>query len=103
MPIRVSHLPPGTSKWIKIEHKLFSFITMNWRGRPLVSHQVIVNLIKATRNNGGLFVEAEIDENIYPTGIKVTDEEMDALNIVRNDFHGEWNDEIRPRQEKLKL
>lgn len=103
MPIRVSHLPPGTSKWNKIEHKLFSFITMNWRGRPLISHEVIVNLIKATRNQSGLFVDASIDDNVYETGIKVTDEEMDALNIVRDDFHGEWNYELRPRQKVLKL
>jgi hypothetical protein len=100
MPIRVSHLPPGTSKWNKIEHKLFSFITMNWRGRPLISHEVIVNLIKATRNNSGLYVEAGIDDNTYPTGIKITDKEMEALNIVRDEFHGEWNYELRPRQKK---
>lgn len=103
MPIRVSHLPPGTSKWNKIEHKLFSFITMNWRGRPLISHEVIVNLIKATRNQAGLFVDASIDENVYETGIKVTDEEMDALNIVRDDFHGDWNYELRPRQKMLDM
>lgn len=103
MPIRVCHLPPGTSKWNKIEHKLFSFITMNWRGRPLISHEVIINLIKATRNQGGLFVDASIDDNIYETGIKVTDEEMDALNIVRDHFHGEWNYELRPRQKMLNL
>jgi len=103
MPIRVSHLPPGTSKWNKIEHKLFSFITMNWRGRPLMSHEVIVNLIKATRNQSGLTVDASIDENVYETGIKVTDEEMNALNIVRDDFHGEWNYELRPRQKVLDL
>jgi len=76
---------------------------MNWWGRPLVSHQVIINLIKATRNKSGLFVEAEIDDTIYPTGTKVSDEEMDALNIVRNDFHGEWNYEIRPCQKQLAL
>lgn len=103
MPIRVSRLPPGTSKWNKIEHKLFSFITMNWRGRPLISHEVIVNLIKATRNQAGLFVDASIDENVYETGIKVTDEEMDALNIVRDDFHGDWNYELRPRQKMLNM
>lgn len=103
MPIRVSHLPPGTSKWNKIEHKLFSFITMNWRGHPLVSHEVIVNLIKATRNQAGLFVDASIDENTYETGIKVTDKEMNALNLVRDDFHGEWNYELRPRQKLLNM
>ncbi len=103
MPIRVCHLPPGTSKWNKIEHRLFSFITMNWRGRPLVSHEVIVNLIKATSNRGGLVVEASLDKNTYPAGIKITDEEMAALNLIRDDFHGEWNYEIRPRQQELKL
>lgn len=103
MPIRVCHLPPGTSKWNKIEHRLFSFITMNWRGRPLVSHEVIVNLIKATSNRGGLVVEASLDKNIYPAGIKIPDEEMAALNLVRDDFHGEWNYEIRPRQQELEL
>jgi len=98
LEISVSHLPPGTSKWNKIEHRLFSFITMNWRGRPLISHEVIVNLIAATTTTSGLRVRSEIDSTSYPAGIKVTDAEMAALNIVRDEFHGEWNYSIRPRK-----
>jgi hypothetical protein len=103
MPVCVCHLPPGTSKWNKIEHRLFSFITMNWRGRPLVSHEVIINLIKSTTTQTGLSVEASLDENEYPAGIKVSDEEMAALNLVRDDFHGEWNYTLEPRQKQLEL
>ncbi len=94
--ITVCHLPPGTSKWNKIEHRLFSFITQNWRGRPLVSYQAIVQLIAATTTDAGLKVQCEIDSNTYPAGIKVTDAEMDAINIQRHDFHGEWNYTINP-------
>jgi hypothetical protein len=97
MPISVSHLPPGTSKWNKIEHRLFSFITMNWRGKLLISHQVIVNLISATTTTTGLKVKAVIDPCIYPTGIKVTDAELAQLNIMRDGFHGEWNYTLNPR------
>jgi hypothetical protein len=96
MPISVCHLPPGTSKWNKIEHRLFSFITKNWRGKPLVTHQVIVNLIAATTTKAGLKVNAAIDSNRYPTGRKVTDDEMAALNITHDDFHGEWNYTLHP-------
>lgn len=96
IPITVCHLPPGTSKWNKIEHRLFSFITQNWRGRPLVSYQTIVQLIAATTTDAGLKVQAEIDTNSYPAGIKVTDAEMDEINIRRHDFHGEWNYTISP-------
>ena len=96
MPLSVCHLPPGTSKWNKIEHRLFSFITQNWRGKPLISHQVIVNLIAATTTKTGLKVSADIDPNIYPTGRKITDAEMDQLNLVRDEFHGEWNYTICP-------
>ncbi len=96
-PISVSHFPPGTSKWNKVEHRLFSFITQNWRGKPLVTHQVIVSLISATTTKTGLKVQAEIDSTIYPTGIKVTDAEMSALNITRAEFHGDWNYTIHPR------
>jgi hypothetical protein len=96
IPITVCHLPPGTSKWNKIEHRLFSFITQNWRGRPLVSYQTIVQLIAATTTNAGLKVQCEIDPNTYPAGVKVTDAEMDAININRHDFHGEWNYTINP-------
>ena len=103
MPVQVCHLPPGTSKWNKIEHRLFSFITMNWRGRPLVSHEVIINLIKATTTKEGLTVEASLDENEYPSGIKVSDEEMANLNLDRDEFHGEWNYTLKPRQQQLDL
>src|SRR5213083_1169955 len=91
LPITVCHLPPGTSKWNKIEHRLFSFITMNWRGKPLVSHQVIVQLIGSTSTETGLKVCCEIDRNLYPKGLKVTEREMQAVNIARHNFHGEWN------------
>ena len=96
LTIRVSHFPPGTSKWNKIEHRLFSHISMNWRGQPLVSHEVIVNLIAATTTNKGLKVHAGLDSNLYQTGIKVTDREFSAINLVRDDFHGEWNYAINP-------
>ena len=96
IPIHVSHFPPGTSKWNKIEHRLFSFISMNWRGKPLVSHETIVNLIAATTTTKGLKVRAEIDSAHYPKGIKVTDEELEAIQIKRDEFHGEWNYSILP-------
>lgn len=96
IPIRVSHFPPGTSKWNKIEHRLFSYISMNWRGKPLISHETIVNLIAATTTRKGLRVQAEIDSGQYPTGIKVTDEELETVSILREDFHGEWNYSILP-------
>jgi hypothetical protein len=99
LKVTVAHLPPGTSKWNKIEHRLFAFITMNWRGKPLVSHQVIVNLIGSTSTETGLKVCCEIDGNLYPKGIKVSDEEMQAINIIRNEFHGEWNYSISPNQQ----
>ena len=94
--ITVHHLPPGTSKWNKIEHRLFSFISMNWRAKPLVSYRVIVDLISATTTDTGLKVCCELDTNLYPKGIAVTDEEMASFNIVRAEFHGEWNYTIRP-------
>ena len=96
LTITVCHLPPGTSKWNKIEHKLFSFITQNWRGKPLVSYQTIVQLIAATTTRTGLNVKAEIDNGTYPSGIKVTDAEMATLNISPHEFHGEWNYTISP-------
>lgn len=96
IPIHVSHFPPGTSKWNKIEHKLFSFISMNWRGKPLVSHETIVNLIAATTTRKGLKVRAELDSSCYPKGIKITDAELKAIQIERDEFHGEWNYSIRP-------
>jgi len=95
--ITVCHLPPGTSKWNKIEHRLFSFITQNWRGKPLVTLQTIVQLIAATTTNTGLKVRCAIDPKTYPAGVKVTDREMDAINILRHSFHGDWNYTIRPK------
>jgi hypothetical protein len=98
IPITVCHFPPGTSKWNKIEHRLFSFITQNWRGKPLVSHEVIVNLIAATTTKAGLRVHAEIDASEYALGKKVTDAELAEVNIRRHEFHGEWNYTILPSQ-----
>ncbi len=97
--ITVCHLPPGTSKWNKIEHRLFSFITQNWRGKPLVSYQAIVQLIAATTTRTGLNVKSEIDTATYPAGVKVSDSEMAAINIVPHAFHGEWNYTIQPTPE----
>jgi hypothetical protein len=94
--INVHHLPPGTSKWNKIEHRLFSFISMNWRAKPLVSYRVIVHLISATATNTGLTVRCELDTRTYPKGIVVTDKEMVQINMVRDEFHGEWNYTLRP-------
>ena len=91
LSIRVCHFPPGTSKWNKIEHRLFSFITMNWRAKPLISHEVIVNLIAATKTRSGLTVRAELDTNSYPKGIVVSDHDLATLSLERADFHGEWN------------
>ncbi len=96
-PISVCHLPPGTSKWNRIEHRMFSFISQNWRGKPLISHEVIVNLIAATTTRRGLRIRAELDTNSYPTGRKVTDTETAALRIDRDPFHGEWNYTLCPR------
>jgi hypothetical protein len=96
LTIAVLHLPPGTSKWNKIEHRLFSFISRNWRGRPLIDYRTIVELIGATTSTTGLTVRCELDENRYPAGIKVSDEDMAKLNIIRNTFHGEWNYTIKP-------
>jgi hypothetical protein len=100
MRLSVCHFPPGTSKWNKIEHRLFSFITNNWRGRPLVSYEVIVNLIASTTTVGGLVVKAAIDTNRYETGVVVTDEELAQVNLKPSEFHGEWNYVIRPSRNK---
>ena len=94
--ITVCHLPPGTSKWNKVEHRLFSAISMNWRGRPLTSHQVMVELIAATTTTTGLKVRAQLDQGYYPTGIKVTDKQLAAVPLRRHDFHGDWNYTISP-------
>ena len=99
LKVTLAHLPPGTSKWNKIEHRLFAFITMNWRGKPLVSHQVIVQLIGSTTTETGLKVCCELDANLHPKGIKVSDAEMQAINITRDEFHGEWNYTISPNQQ----
>jgi Rhodopirellula transposase DDE domain len=101
LSITVSHLPPGTSKWNRIEHRLFSFITCNWRGKPLVSYQAIVQLIAATTTTTGLKVRCKLDRNTYPTGIKVSDVEIEAINISRHDFHGDWNYTINPKADTL--
>ena len=100
MPVHVRHFPPGTSKWNKIEHRMFSNITRNWRGRPLVSHEVIIKLIANTTTKTGLKIQAGLDTGIYPTGITVTDEELAALNLKRADFHGEWNYKLLPIRKK---
>lgn len=97
-PLHVCHFPPGTSKWNKIEHRLFSFITQNWRGRPLVSVQAIVELIGSTTTNTGLMVRAALDQTEYETGIKVTDEQLAHLELKRSEFHGEWNYTISPHK-----
>jgi len=98
LEITVCHFPPGTSKWNKIEHRLFSFISQNWRGKPLKSHQVVVKLIASTKTKTGLKVKCVLDENLYPTGIKVSDEEMKNINLVKDAFHGEWNYVILPHK-----
>jgi hypothetical protein len=99
LDISVCHLPPGTSKWNKIEHRLFSQITRNWRGRPLTSHQTILDLIGATTTTTGLTVTAELDDGTYPTGIKITDRQMRDLPITRHDWHGEWNYVLHPERD----
>jgi len=98
LEISVHHLPPGTSKWNKIEHRLFSYISRNWRAKPLVSYRTIVELIGATTTKTGLAVRCELDQRAYPKGISVSDEDMAALNIHRDPFHGEWNYTIKPRK-----
>ena len=97
LSIAVCHFPPGTSKWNKIEHRLFSRITQNWRGKPLISLEVIVSLIAATRTTTGLQVRSQLDTRTYPKGLKVSDQEIAKLNLHKDQFHGEWNHELRPR------
>ena len=97
LTVTVCHLPPGTSKWNKIEHRLFSHITMNWRGRPLTSYEVVVELIAATTTRTGLRVRAELDLRLYPTGVEVSDDQIEALSLRHHSFHGEWNYDISPR------
>ena len=98
--IHVSHFPPGTSKWNKVEHRLFSFISINWRGRPLTSHEVVVETIAATTTATGLTVHADLDTTAYPTGVKISDRDMKALTdtgaLRRHNYHGEWNYTLHP-------
>ena len=96
--IHISHLPPGTSKWNKIEHRMFGQITINWRGKPLRSLGAVVGLIAATTTKTGLKIKAATDQKQYATGRKISDEEMEALEITRDDFHGEWNYTFQPRK-----
>jgi hypothetical protein len=99
LTIYVRHFPPGTSKWNKIEHRMFCHITENWRGRPLISHEVIVNLIGNTTTDTGLTIQAELDKNTYPTGIKVSNDDLKGINLFPAKFHGkDWNYAIKPRQ-----
>jgi hypothetical protein len=100
LPITVCHVPPGTSQWNKIEHRLFSFITIKWRGKPLRSYRTIVQLIAATTTDAGLTVRAELDENKYPKGVKVSDAQLAAVNLSRHSFHGDWNYTISPNAKK---
>ena len=97
LQIAVCHFPPGTSKWNKIEHRMFCHITENWRGRPLVSREVVVNLIGHTTTKTGLEIRSAVDENRYPTGREVTDQQLEALSLKREKFHGEWNYTVKPR------
>lgn len=101
--IYVCHFPPGTSKWNKIEHKMFSYISMNWRGKPLISREVVVNLIANTRTKAGLKIQAALDHNSYQTGIKISKQDFDKINIQKDDFHGEWNYTIKPQKKELML
>ena len=98
LAITLAHHPPGTSKWNRIEHRMFSFITQNWRGKPLLTHKVIVQLIAATKTVTGLTVTCDIDANSYPKGVAVSDAEMATINIAQDTFHGEWNYTIKPGQ-----
>jgi Rhodopirellula transposase DDE domain len=97
LTVHVCHFPPGTSKWNKIEHRMFCHISQNWRGRPLVSREVVVNLISQTTTDQGLAIQARLDENRYPTGAKVSDEIFDTIALERDEFHGDWNYRIKPR------
>jgi hypothetical protein len=99
LPLRVLHFPPGTSKWNKVEHRLFCHITQNWRGKPLVSREVIVSLIGSTTTQAGLTVRAALDTERYETGIKVSDEELAAVQLTPHKFHGDWNYTVKPRKQ----
>ena len=99
LEIRVSHFPPGTSKWNKIEHRLFCHISQSWRGRPLVSYAVVINSIASTTTNAGLKVYARLDEREYPKKVEITDEQLAAVNLTTDPFHPEWNYSISPTPE----
>lgn len=101
LEIFVCHFPPGTSKWNKIEHKMFSFISINWRAQPLISLKTVVSLIAATTTKKGLKIHCDIDDNQYKKGIKVSNEELEKINIFRCDFHGEWNYTLFPNEKML--
>ena len=101
MEVTVCHFPPGTSKWNKIEHRLFSYITKNWRGRPLLDYETVVNLIAATKTKAGLTVKVRFDKRVYKRGIKVTPEEIEKLNLKNHNFHGEWNYTIKPHRQNV--
>lgn len=98
LTVSVCHFPPGTSKWNKIEHRMFCHISLNWRGKPLTSHEVVVNLIGNTTTREGLSIHAELDTNKYPKGKKISDHEVKNINIKRARFHGEWNYKIAPKR-----
>jgi hypothetical protein len=102
LEVQVCHFPPGTSKWNKIEHRMFCHITNNWRGRPLLSRQVVVNLIGNVTTDQGLQVTAALDENTYEPGIKVSDAELAAINLKRDEFHGEWNYRVTPKKKRAR-
>ncbi len=100
LTITVCHFPPGTSKWNKIEHRMFSFITKNWRGKPLADRATIVNLIGSTKTEGGLTIRCELDTNDYPKGIKVPDDQLEKVKLKKHEFHGDWNYTIYPKRNK---
>ena len=100
--MQVCHFPPGTSKWNEIEHRMFCHITNNWRGGPLLSRQIVVSLIGSVTTQSGLRIRAELDQNTYEAGINVTDKELAAVSIERDDFHGEWNYRIKPHRTRRK-
>ena len=100
VPISVCHFPPGTSKWNKVEHRLFSFISQNWRGEPLADYETVVHLISKTTTTTGLKVSCRLDRRRYPTGRKVSNEQWARINLHRDDFHGDWNYTIRPGRKR---
>jgi len=102
MTIEVCHYPPGTSKWNKIEHRLFCHVTRNWRGVPLETHEIVVKLVSSTRTSAGLEVHCELDSSVYAKGRKITDDEYNSIHIRTNAFHGEWNYEILPHSHNAK-